>query len=379
MSGFPALAPDEIRRYARHLTLPEVGPDGQKKLAGARVLCVGVGGLGSPLALYLAAAGVGRLGLVDPDRVELSNLQRQVLYGSDDVGRPKVEVAAERLRGANHHVEVVTHPVRLDAGNAPGILAGYDVVADGTDNFATRYLVNDACVRAGIPNVFASVLRWEGQLSVFVTPDGPCYRCIFPDPPPPGLVPDCAEGGVLGVLPGLLGSLQALEVVKWIVGAGRSMAGRLLLVDGLRMEFREVALGRNPGCPSCGPEGGSRPLAEVEIACGTGVREIDPRELRRRLRGPEAPLVVDVREEWEWKVGRLAPAHGEARLVPLADLPDGLQGVDPHRAVVTVCRSGGRSAAAVRLLERAGWTDVSNLKGGLRAWARDVDPGVEVA
>lgn len=372
------LSSEELQRYSRHLTLPEFGREGQEKLKAASVLLVGAGGLGSPAATYLAAAGVGRIGLVDFDDVEASNLQRQILYGTSDVGRPKLDVAKERLTDLNPHVEVETHTLRLTSDNALDVIDDYDVVADGTDNFPTRYLVNDACVRAGIPNVFASVLRWEGQLSVFVTPGGPCYRCIFPEPPPPGLVPDCAEAGVLGVLPGLLGSLQALEVVKWIVGAGRSMAGRLLLVDGLRLEFREVALGRDPGCPACGAGDDRPPLAEAEIACAAGVRELDPQELHRRLRGPEPPLVVDVREEWEWAVGRLAPPHAETRLVPLPELPDGLHGVDPHRAVVTVCRSGGRSAAAVRLLQRAGWTDVSNLKGGLRAWARDVDPGLEV-
>ena len=378
------LSRDELLRYARHLALPHVGLEGQRRLKQARVLCVGAGGLGSPAALYLAAAGVGTLGLVDFDTVDVSNLQRRLLHGTRDVGRPKLDSAADRIRDVNPWVEVVRHDGRLTGENALDVLAGYDVVVDGTDNFPTRYLVNDACVLLGKPNVYGSVFRWEGQVSVFATPGGPCYRCLFREPPPPGLVADCAQGGVLGVLPGIIGSLQALETMKLILGAGDTLAGRLLVFDALDLSWREVALRRNPECPVCGDHPTQKGLIDYEVFCGVGrgveptpeVEELDPRTVVDRLAAGTPPLLVDVRERSEWEVGSLASLG--AVLVPLGELPGRLAEIPRERPVVLYCRSGVRSMTAARRLVEAGWRDVYNLRGGILAWARDVDPGIEV-
>jgi len=375
----------ELHRYARHLTLPEVGLEGQERLSDARVLCVGAGGLGSPLALYLAAAGVGTLGLVDFDAVDETNLQRQILHGTKDVGRPKLDSAADRLHDINPHVRVVRHPVRLTSENALEILAGYDVVADGTDNFPTRYLVNDACVLLGKPNVYGSIFRWEGQVSVFGMPDGPCYRCLFREPPPPELVQNCAEGGVFGVLPGIIGTLQAVEVVKLVLGAGTPLVGRLLLFDALGTEFRKVNIRRNPECPVCGDHPTQTELIDYELFCGVGasdedgagaVPEIDAPELARRLEDAPPPLLVDVREGWEWEVGSLE--NRGAVLIPLAELADRMDELPRNRPIVTVCRVGGRSADAAQRLREGGFPDVKNLRGGLVAWAAEVDPDLPV-
>lgn len=379
------LSRGELLRYARHLALPQVGLEGQRRLKEARVLCVGAGGLGSPVALYLAAAGVGTLGLVDFDVVDATNLQRQILHGTRDVGRPKLDSAADRLRDVNPHVEVARHETRLSSENALGIIEGYDVVVDGTDNFPTRYLVNDACVLLGKPNVYGSIFRWEGQVSVFATQGGPCYRCLFREPPPPGLVPNCAEGGVLGVLPGIIGSLQAMETVKLLLGVGDTLAGRLLIFDALEMSWREVSLSRNPACPVCGDEPTQTELIDYEIFCGITrdgsvggppVDEMEPGELARRLAGDEPPLVVDVRERWEWLVGNLDDRG--AVLIPLGELADRMGEVPRDRPVVFVCRSGHRSLTAARSFLEAGYPRVFNLKGGVVAWARDVDPDMAV-
>ncbi len=377
----------EIRRYSRHLVLPEVGADGQEKLKESSVLIVGLGGLGSILALYLSAAGVGRIGLVDDDVVDLSNLQRQILYGEEDVGRPKVEVAAERLRGINPHVDFDLYPLRLDRNNALEILADYDCVADGSDNFATRYLVNDACVLLGKPDVFGSVLRFEGQCSVFGLPSGPCYRCLFPEPPPAGAVPSCAEGGVLGVLPGVIGSLQATEVIKVLLGVGRPLAGRLLLFDGLEMGVRTIRVERDPDCPICGDHPSITELVDYDEMCagpdaadGSGAAAVSPfdgdpenigvEELQQRLREGSPPVIVDVRESEELAICRLQPA----RNIPLGELLERLDELDPRREVVVLCHHGYRSAYAAALLRRAGFIKVRNLVGGIEAWAVRVDP-----
>jgi molybdopterin/thiamine biosynthesis adenylyltransferase/rhodanese-related sulfurtransferase len=384
---YPELTRAELLRYARHLALPQVGMEGQRRLKAARVLCVGAGGLGSPLALYLAAAGVGTLGLVDFDVVDATNLQRQILHGTKDVGRSKLDSAVERLADANPHVEVVRHDTRLTSENALDILAGYDVVVDGTDNFPTRYLVNDACVLLGKPNVYGSIFRWEGQVSVFATPGGPCYRCLFREPPPPGLVPNCAEGGVMGVLPGVIGSLQATETLKVLLGVGETLAGRLLIFDALDMSWREVALRRNPDCPVCGDHPTQTGLIDYEVFCGivpapgapardTGVPELDPADVVARLGTDRPPFLLDVREGWEWQVGNLETLGG--RLIPLGDLPLRLGEIPGDRPVVVVCRSGQRSLTAARQLLDAGFPEVYNLRGGLQAWARDVDADVVV-
>jgi molybdopterin/thiamine biosynthesis adenylyltransferase/rhodanese-related sulfurtransferase len=381
----PELSPPELQRYARHLVLPEVGPEGQRRLKGARVACVGAGGLGSPLALYLAAAGVGTLGIVDDDVVDATNLQRQILHGTKDVGRPKLDSAADRLADVNPNVEVVRHRTRLTSANALQILADYDVVVDGTDNFPTRYLVNDACVLLGKPNVYGSIFRWEGQVSVFGTPGGPCYRCLFREPPPPGLVPNCAEGGVLGVLPGIIGSLQAMETLKLVLGVGESLAGRLLIFDALEMVFREVRLRRNPECPVCGDAPTQRGLIDYDLFCGVGtngagasgaVVELDAREVVARLASERPPFLLDVREPWEWQVGNLE--RRGAVLIPLGYLDARVEEVPKDRPVVVYCRSGIRSLDAAERLRRAGVTEVYNLRGGILAWARDVEPGMAV-
>jgi adenylyltransferase/sulfurtransferase len=379
------LSRGELLRYARHLALPEVGVEGQRRLKDARVLCVGAGGLGSPLAIYLAAAGVGTLGLVDADRVDTTNLQRQILHGTRDVGRSKLDSAVERLRDVNPHVAVERHDTRLTRANALGIVGDYDVVADGTDNFPTRYLVNDACVLAAKPNVYGSVFRWEGQVSVFAVRGGPCYRCLFREPPPPGLVPSCAEGGVLGVLPGIIGSLQAMETVKLILGVGDTLVGRLLLFDALEMTWREVSVRRNPGCPVCGDRPTQRELIDYELFCGItrapgaepAVPEMDPSLVAALLASSSPPALVDVREPWEWEAGSLE-GRG-AVLIPLGELPGRIDEIPRDRSVVLYCRSGQRSEAAVRRLIEEGYPEVYNLRGGLEAWARDVDPDVGVA
>jgi adenylyltransferase/sulfurtransferase len=374
------LSRDEIARYSRHLLLPEVGAAGQARLKAGRVLVVGAGGLGSPAALYLAAAGVGRIGLADFDTIDVSNLQRQVLYDTRDVGRPKAERARERLAALNPHVEVAVHPERLTKDNARSVLSGYDVVLDGTDNFATRYLTNDACFLLGLPNVYGSIYRFEGQVSVFQRGRGPCYRCLYPAPPEPGLVPSCAEGGVLGVLPGVVGSLQATEALKLLLGVGRSLAGRLLLYDALALEFREIALRRDPACPLCGESPTITDLADYDALCGAGGAvlpegaEMAPAEVRAWRERGEAFQLLDVREPEEAAVAAIAGSV----LVPLGSLPGRLSEVDRTRPVVVYCRSGARSARAVALLRGAGLGRTYNLAGGILAWARDVDPGLPV-
>jgi sulfur-carrier protein adenylyltransferase/sulfurtransferase len=381
------LTPEEARRYARHLVLPEVGPEGQAKLKAARVLAVGAGGLGSPLALYLAAAGVGTIGLVDPDAVDASNLHRQVLYGTGDVGRPKVDAAAERLEEANPNVRVVRIPERLRAANAMEIVRGYDVVVDGTDNFPARYLVNDACVLAGRPNVWASVYRFEGQASVFWAEKGPCYRCLHPEPPAEGSVPSCAEGGVLGVLPGLLGTIQALETIKLVLGIGTPLVGRLLLVDALSLEFREVRLRKNPDCAVCGTsptitapadvgeaceEPGQRVVSSAAMFGAPRVPEITVEDLKGRRDRGEALVLVDVREPHEHAISDLS---GSVK-IPLATLPQSLSNLSPEDEIVVYCRTGGRSAQAVGFLRQRGFSKSFNLAGGINLWAERVDPSL---
>ncbi|HXZ28371.1 MAG TPA: molybdopterin-synthase adenylyltransferase MoeB [Terriglobales bacterium] len=376
----PALTNEEILRYSRHLIIPEVAMEGQLKLKAAKVLCIGAGGLGSPLALYLAAAGVGTLGLVDFDVVDFTNLQRQVLHGTSDVGRKKLDSAEETLREVNPFVEVRKFETKLTSENALPIFRDFDIIADGTDNFPTRYLVNDACVLTGKPNVYASIFRFEGQASVFATQEGPCYRCLYPEPPPPGLVPSCAEGGVLGILPGLLGVIQATETVKLILGKGDALIGRLLLVDALGMRFRELKLRKNPDCPACGQHPTVTKLIDYQEFCGirgeeapvtAGVPEITPLELKRRLDAGEDLFILDVREPHEYQICHL---HGH--LIPLGDLPQRVHELDSSREIVAHCRSGVRSAKAVDFLRQAGFRKVKNLKGGILAWSDQVDPRV---
>ena len=384
----PELSRSELHRYARHIALPEVGLEGQLRLKAGRVLCVGAGGLGSPLALYLAAAGVGTIGIVDFDDVDVSNLQRQILHGTGDVGRHKLDSAADRLEDVNPHVEVVGHPQRLTSENALEILKGYDVVVDGTDNFPTRYLVNDACVLLGTPNVYGSVFRWEGQVSVFATKGGPCYRCLFREPPPPGLVPNCAEGGVLGVLPGIIGSMQAMETIKLLLGKGVGLAGRLLIFDALEMTWREIALRRNPECPVCSDSPTQTGLIDYELFCGVtrpgegslhsaeDFEELDAASVAALLASDTPPYLIDVREPWEWAVSSLAERG--ARLIPLAELGDRLGEVPKETPVVVYCRSGQRGQSAARQLVAGGYGPVSNLSGGLLSWAESVEPGLPV-
>ena len=366
---------DEISRYSRHLLLPEVGSEGQKRLKAARVLIVGAGGLGAPLALYLAAAGVGTLGIVDHDLVESSNLQRQVIHSARDIDRPKTESAKDRLKGLNPLVNVVTYNVALTAGNAMDILHDYDVVADGTDNYQTRYLVNDACVLLDIPNVYGSIFQFEGQSTVFHAADGPCYRCLYPAPPPPGLVPSCAEGGVVGVLPGIVGTIQACEVIKLIVGEGRGLIGRLLLFDAWRMKFREVKLEKDPACPICGENPVIDELIDYEQFCGLtqpdeDIDGITPLELKARLDREESLQLVDVREQHERKVF----AFEGARPVPFGQVVRRMDEFDPHTEAVFICKVGRRSALAISALHEAGYAGkMLNLLGGTNAWARDVD------
>ena len=380
------LSPEELQRYHRHLILPGIGDEGQRLLRGARVLIVGAGGLGSPSSLYLAAAGVGQIGIVDADIVDLSNLQRQIIHATDDVGAPKVDSARRRLKELNPNVEVVTHNTRLSSTNALEIMGKYDVVVDGSDNFATRYLVSDACVLLDKPNVHGSVLRFDGQASVFSTHDAPCYRCLFPDPPAPGTVPSCEEGGVFGVLPGLIGVIQATETIKLITGVGETLAGRLLLVDGLRMQFETVELERDPACPACGTREIER-LIDYDAFCGggditehpaaedaeaPGDDEITPRALQARLNRGGAITVVDVREPYEWAIARLP----DARLIPLNSLPQAANTLDRDAEIVVYCHHGMRSAAAVAWLRDQGFMRVRNLVGGVDRWSVDVDPSL---
>ena len=374
-----ALSHAEVLRYSRHLLLPEVGIAGQRKLKSARVLTVGAGGLGSPLSLYLAAAGVGTIGIVDFDVVDLTNLQRQIVHGTSTLGQPKLESAAARLGDVNPNVRIEKHETRLTSQNALEILGEYDIIVDGTDNFPTRYLVNDACVLLGKPNVYGSIFRFEGQASVFDSRQGPCYRCLYSEPPPPGLVPSCAEGGVLGVLPGIIGSIQALETIKWIIGAGDSLVGRLLLFDALKLRFRELQLRKDPSCPVCGEQPSIRELIDYEAFCGIGAEpaydgpEVTAEELSREMQQKGSQLVlIDVREPHEWEI-----AHIEgARLIPLGQLPERLGELDGHAEIVTHCHHGVRSMKALQLLKGAGFSRVRSLAGGIDAWADRIEVGM---
>jgi adenylyltransferase/sulfurtransferase len=374
------LSQQEILRYSRHLIMPEVGMDGQLKLKQAKVLLIGTGGLGAPLGLYLAAAGVGRLGLVDFDIVDFTNLQRQVTFGTKDVGRRKIEAARARLQDLNPDIEIITHEAKLTSENALDILRGYDIVVDGTDNFPTRYLVNDACVLLGKPNVYGSIFRFEGQATVFALADGPCYRCLYPEPPPPGLVPSCAEGGVLGVLPGIVGAIQANETIKLVLGKGETLKGRLLVFDALQMKFRELRLRKNLDCPVCGAMPTVTKLIDYYEFCGirgeeapvtVQVPEIEPTELKRRLDAGEDIFILDVREPHEYQICNL-----KGYLLPLGELPKRAHELDSARTIVSHCRSGKRSAEAVDFLRKAGFRKVWNLKGGILAWSDQVDPSV---
>jgi len=374
------LSSDEILRYSRHLILPEVALEGQQRLKASRVLLIGAGGLGSPLALYLAAAGVGTIGLVDFDVVDVTNLQRQIVHGSKDVGRPKLESARDRLKDLNPHVHVEGFETRLTSENALEIVRDFDIVIDGTDNFATRYLTNDACVILGKPNVYGSIYRFEGQSSVFATEEGPCYRCLYPEPPPPGLVPSCAEGGVLGVLPGLVGTIQATEGIKLLLGIGEPLIGRLLLIDALTMQFRTMKLRKNPNCPACGTRE-IRELIDYDQFCGiggdplqdpNGIPELTPAELAAKQQRKDDFDLIDVREPHEWAIAKIPGA----RLVPLSAFTDSLHQFDSARDIVVHCKMGGRSAKAVRQLQAAGFKKVWNLAGGILRWSDDVDPKV---
>jgi len=374
------LSNEETLRYSRHLIMPEVALDGQLKLKQAKVLLIGTGGLGAPLGLYLTAAGVGRIGLVDFDVVDFTNLQRQVTFSTSDVGRRKVEAARERLTNLNPAIEIVTHETKLTSENALELFRDYDIIVDGTDNFPTRYLVNDACILLGKPNVYGSIFRFEGQATVFGYPGGPCYRCLYPEPPPPGLVPSCAEGGVLGVLPGIVGSLQAMETIKLILGTGEPLVGRLLLFDALQMRFRELKLRKNPECPVCGEHPTVTKLIDYHEFCGirgeeaestVQVPEIEPRELKARLDRGDDLFVLDVREPHEFQICNLS-----GHLIPLGEVPRRAHELDSSREIVVHCRSGKRSAEAVDFLRKAGFRKIWNLKGGILAWSDQVDSSV---
>src|SRR6202789_1056788 len=379
----PELTQDDLTRYSRHLILPEVGVEGQRKLKAARVLCVGTGGLGSPLALYLAAAGVGTLGLVDFDVVDASNLQRQIIHSTADIGRKKLDSAEEKLKALNPALNVVKHETMLSSANALDILKDYDVVADGADNFPTRYLVNDACVLLGKPNVYGSIFRFEGQASVFATEAGPCYRCLYPEPPPPGLVPSCAEGGVLGILPGLVGVIQATEVIKLILGVGDPLIGRLLLVDSLGMRFRELKLRKNLDCPVCGTHPTGTQLIDYEQFCGVepppakdavqvnGIEQIDVTTFKQQQDAGKNYFLLDVREPHEFKIAEIG-----GYLIPLGDLQKRVGELDKNREIVVQCKSGGRSQKGAEFLQQAGFTHVENLAGGITAWSEKVDPSI---
>ncbi|HYT65887.1 MAG TPA: molybdopterin-synthase adenylyltransferase MoeB [Vicinamibacterales bacterium] len=362
------LSPRERERYSRHLLLPEVGNEGQRRLKAARVLCVGAGGLGSPAALYLAAAGVGTIGLVDFDVVDVSNLQRQIIYGANDVGRSKLEAAQARLESLNPEVRVETFEARFSAANGKKLVEAFDVVLDGTDNFPARYLVNDACVLYGKPNAWGSIFRFEGQASVFAAPGGPCYRCLHPEPPPDGLVPSCAEAGVLGVLPGIIGTIQATEAIKWILGVGEPLVGRFLIYDALKMRFRDLKLPKDPDCPVCGTRPTITALREYAAPCSPAVAEMTARELKARIDAGRVPVILDVREPAEAAESRIPGSL----LIPLGELPRRLDEIDPSREIVVHCRSGARSARAVTLLRGKGYTRAVNLSGGILSWLNEI-------
>ncbi len=380
----PVLSNDEILRYSRHLIIPEVGMEGQRKLKAARVLAIGAGGLGAPVALYLAAAGVGTLGIVDFDVVDFTNLQRQVIHGTSDVGRSKLVSAEETIREINPNVRVVPYAAKLSSENALEIFRDYDLVVDGTDNFPTRYLVNDACVLSGIPNVYASIFRFEGQASVLALPDGPCYRCWYPEPPPPGLVPSCAEGGVLGVLPGIMGTLQAMEAIKLILGIGQPLKNRVLLFDALQMRFRELKLRKSPDCPICGPNRTIHELIDYQEFCGIRGAEsapqaaddtmhtVTPSELKQELDSGKEVFILDVREPHEYEICCLEGAT----LIPLGQVPARLEELNREHDIVVMCRSGARSGKAAQYLAQKGFPKVRNLTGGILAWSDEVDPSV---
>lgn len=379
--GSASLSKEEIQRYSRHLIMPEVGMEGQLKLKKAKVLCIGTGGLGAPLGLYLAAAGVGRIGIVDFDVVDYTNLQRQVLFGTTDVGRPKISAAADRLRNLNPEIQIDAIETKLTSENALDLFRDYDIIVDGTDNFPTRYLTNDACVILGKPNVYGSIFRFEGQITIFGYPGGPCYRCLYPEPPPPGLVPSCAEGGVLGVLPGIVGTIQAAETLKLIIGKGQPLVGRLLLLDALAMKFRELKLRKNPDCPVCGTHPTVTKLIDYVEFCGirgeeapstvTNIPEITPKELKARLDHGDDLYILDVREPHEYQICNI-----DGHLIPLGELPRRVHELDSSREIVAHCRSGKRSAEAVQFLQKAGFRKIWNLRGGILAWSDDVDPSV---
>lgn len=382
-SGSVALTNEEVGRYSRHLIMPEVGMEGQLKLKAARALCIGAGGLGSPVLLYLAAAGVGKIGIVDFDEVDYSNLHRQIIHGTPDVGRSKLDSAKSRLNALNPEVEVVTYEAALSSENALGLFADYDLVIDGTDNFPTRYLVNDACVIQGKPNIYGSIFRFEGQASVFAAKDGPCYRCLYPEPPPPGLVPSCAEGGVLGILPGVIGTLQATEAIKVILGVGEPLIGRFLIFDALKMKFRELKLRKDPDCPVCGEHPTVTELIDYEQFCGItpaasaaepssteDESEATVEELKTRLDRHESFLLLDVREPQEFEICRIPGSV----LIPLGDLPSRLSELEGRDDMIVHCKSGVRSGKAVRLLREAGYSKARNLKGGILAWINRIDP-----
>ncbi len=376
------LSTEEVQRYARHLSLPQIGREGQEKLKAARVLLIGVGGLGSPAGLYLAAAGVGTIGLVDHDVVEFSNLQRQVLHGTSSVGRSKLASARDRLRDINPNVRLVEHDARLTSANALDIVADYDVVVDGSDNFPTRYLVNDACVLLGKPDVYGSIFRFEGQAAVFWAAKGPCYRCLYRDPPPPELVPSCEQGGVLGVLPGIVGALQAAEAIKLVTLAGEPLIGRLLLFDALAMRFRTLTLDKDPDCPVCGTHPTLKQLIDYEAFCAGAPRakekpmpqdvplEVSVQDVHARLSSGSKPVLLDVRETWEWDIGHIAGA----KLMPMGELPDRLAELPQDGAIVIYCHSGSRSRSAAAWLRSEGYAKAQSMKGGTRAWSREIDP-----
>jgi adenylyltransferase/sulfurtransferase len=383
-AALPELTADDLSRYSRHLILPEVGMEGQRKLKAARVLCVGTGGLGSPLALYLTAAGIGTLGLVDFDVVDASNLQRQIIHSTKDIGRKKLDSAEEKLRALNPAIQIVKHDTMLSSANALEIIKDYDIVADGTDNFPTRYLVNDACVLLGKPNAYGSIFRFEGQASVFATEQGPCYRCLYPEPPPPGLVPSCAEGGVLGSLPGLVGVIQATEVIKLILGKGEPLIGRLLLVDALNMRFRELKLRKNPECPVCGENPTVTELIDYQHFCGivpetaqeahvkNGIPQLSVQELKKRIDAGEDVNLIDVREPYEYQIAQIG-----GKLIPQGEVPNRLAEIDRDREVIVHCRSGARSQRIAEFLKQAGYPKVVNLAGGILAWSDEIDPKVQ--
>ncbi len=376
------LTNEEVLRYSRHLIMPEVGMEGQLKLKEAKVLLIGAGGLGSPLSLYLAAAGVGKIGLVDFDVVDFTNLQRQIVHSTTDVGRPKLDSASDRLRGINPTIEIIPHETTLSSANALELFRDYDIIADGTDNFPTRYLVNDACVLLGKPNVYGSIFRFEGQASVFAAQDGPCYRCLYPEPPPPGLVPSCAEGGVLGILPGLVGVVQATEVVKLILGSGNPLIGRLLLVDALEMKFRELKLRKSPECPICGPNRTIHALIDYNEFCGIHPEpppppgltefEISVQELKQRMDRGDRFVLIDVREPHEAEICTIPGS----RLIPKGTVPTRVHELNSADDFVIHCKSGKRSAEIVDFLRKAGFRKVKNLRGGILAWSDEVDPSV---